>query len=962
MKNFIASSWRRLGAGRPDIGVDESAWLRALRYGLAFALLVWTAPAFLQESWPWASSQDLPALLYDLTCFVALFFFAHIGIRRRLTVAVFALLFTLLYKASKDFDVVRVIFAAVVPLGVTFVYEAIRQNLPLARQLLATRERLPEEMKRTLKVWRFMLVIILAGILFNWFLGTWAQSFVYSATPIDEYCNIDGRAGDPIPCEEVDLFLGQEDLEFLPKERALQLRLEDAAVASLAGSISEIYKAEEPDLSTEEGVRRWLEATEHTFSMTDAFKDFAFGNTELVQLYARRDALRAEISRINSANAGLVRHPVAARFFGRAWGARLPPPESTLRQTQELVDIESRVQQVRRASGISWVEEGRTIDKIASNRLAALPAASAERLYEAIKDAKNHDDRRALAVAYFAGARAPLLRTAEPLLVEIEGLWPDEAIRTENQKRALAEVYIRIRSKYCSLERESTLYYDEPPEYEDRDGKSVMVYEGKPAKVNEGTFACPFALSENVSTSPVIDQTPQTKRHVSRSCRSFPLNPIECTLEMFRKRSEGELILVPVGIRDSADRSLVAWRMEQERRIHLRLMAGVIEIRAASDKSAAAAKAAADLIPHTIHLGREVCHGYLRTPGRCISNKIKHNTENGYAKQRAKAGRKYDQSVDKTQATTEAEALIAASQASHEAVAGVRQLEDWGHTTVKWVLDGSRLLAYLGWLSLAFAIFKSVLVAASIVLFDMRGIADASMYARPGPVGDIKIEKGITLPVFTGKMITKKAMTNQHGDYSLAIWPLLGILARNMTGTYWGLNNAESFESKLLSVSLDHDQHMIHWTMKPGEEVVFAWKHFFGVSDNIEIRSEVSLRLSTLPLGRVVFYVAKCKTGEVGHLLLHTKGRPSSNSFEVPEAKRTGLTELSRLVAWNYHTAFELSSQRNGLAMWWNGTSIKLPETTSNGSEGKVVIGTAAPGAVPFQNLLQCLKTAFSPF
>ena len=73
--------------------------------------------------------------------------------------------------------------------------------------------------------------------------------------------------------------------------------------------------------------------------------------------------------------------------------------------------------------------------------------------------------------------------------------------------------------------------------------------------------------------------------------------------------------------------------------------------------------------------------------------------------------------------------------------------------------------------------------------------------------------------------------------------------------------------------------------MQPGEEVVFSYKDFYGASENVTLEKEISLRLSTLLLGRWVWHFARCHQGE-GILLLkaHVQHVDEQRVSAVPRA------------------------------------------------------------------------------
>jgi uncharacterized protein (AIM24 family) len=129
---------------------------------------------------------------------------------------------------------------------------------------------------------------------------------------------------------------------------------------------------------------------------------------------------------------------------------------------------------------------------------------------------------------------------------------------------------------------------------------------------------------------------------------------------------------------------------------------------------------------------------------------------------------------------------------------------------------------------------------------------------------------------------------------------------------------------------------IVEWKLQPGEEVVFGYREFFGASDNVRLRSEISLRLSTLLLGRLVFRTARCDDGE-GRLLLR------AHVEEIdPEHIRAFPPE--RLLAWHRHVRFSIHSARTPWKTLLNGYTL-VRRDRPGGPDGQVVVSSEDAGS-----------------
>ena len=131
-------------------------------------------------------------------------------------------------------------------------------------------------------------------------------------------------------------------------------------------------------------------------------------------------------------------------------------------------------------------------------------------------------------------------------------------------------------------------------------------------------------------------------------------------------------------------------------------------------------------------------------------------------------------------------------------------------------------------------------------------------------------------------------------------------------------------------------QSIAEWAMQPGEEVVFRYRDFFGASENVRLATEISLRLSTLLLGRVLFRVARCEGGE-GRLLL--KADVEANLQDDLRA-----VPPERMLAWNRHARFSIHSGRTARAVLLNGYTL-LRRNPAAGPPGRILVSSEDTGS-----------------
>ncbi|GAA4272309.1 AIM24 family protein [Aquimarina gracilis] len=153
--------------------------------------------------------------------------------------------------------------------------------------------------------------------------------------------------------------------------------------------------------------------------------------------------------------------------------------------------------------------------------------------------------------------------------------------------------------------------------------------------------------------------------------------------------------------------------------------------------------------------------------------------------------------------------------------------------------------------------------------------------------------------------------------FSLPQWKS-AILARIRTRNY-AMNKVQmSSRPEKVHFKAMGSHEFVEWDIKEGEEVVFHFKNFVGMSEGIKISAVVSLRLTSLLFGRVIFTTAKGP----GKLILLTKGEPVIAGESVAESS----IATSRILAWQKNTRFNVESELNFVDVFMSGIYLKKKE------------------------------------
>ncbi len=153
--------------------------------------------------------------------------------------------------------------------------------------------------------------------------------------------------------------------------------------------------------------------------------------------------------------------------------------------------------------------------------------------------------------------------------------------------------------------------------------------------------------------------------------------------------------------------------------------------------------------------------------------------------------------------------------------------------------------------------------------------------------------------------------------FSLPQWKA-AILARVFTRNYAMNKVVMRSRSEAVHFKAMGSHEFVEWDIKEGEEVVFHFKNFVGMSEGIKISAVVSLRLTSLLFGRLIFTTAKGP----GKLILITKGEP----ITAGHANANASIATSRILAWQKNTRFNVESELNLIDVFMSGIYLKKKE------------------------------------
>lgn len=222
---------------------------------------------------------------------------------------------------------------------------------------------------------------------------------------------------------------------------------------------------------------------------------------------------------------------------------------------------------------------------------------------------------------------------------------------------------------------------------------------------------------------------------------------------------------------------------------------------------------------------------------------------------------------------------------------------------------------------LFFLCLRSFLYVFARVAFDGGRLAYVSLREDDAPMkrGTIKLagaEYTIDLtregPVFAARQYQPQGLAPRASLPQ----PSTLLLARILNGA-WVMNYLEAgSDNPKVKFSATQGQEFVVWTLKPDEIVIFNFKHFVAMSGSIKLSSLISLRISSLLFGKIVFATAKGP----GKLVLKSFGKAKVGKTMEEIGASVAPT---RLLAWQKISRFSIESNLSFVDIYLSGFNIR---------------------------------------
>jgi hypothetical protein len=363
------------------------------------------------------------------------------------------------------------------------------------------------------------------------------------------------------------------------------------------------------------------------------------------------------------------------------------------------------------------------------------------------------------------------------------------------------------------------------------------------------------------------------------------------------------------------------------------------------------------VVPRTTGLRRSECA--LLDAGCAILNLVKSALNSAYARKRRETETAFIDLVEEKASDANATGTGILDIADSEIEKSLIDAQSDTATAITRLYKASGLLSLILTLWIVVIGIKSFLYVFSRVIFDKETEihVDLLEHEAEAKEGRVEHQQEITIPGDYPYDIYYKADYQPLGPaprFSIPQWTA-SALSRLRFGA-WSMSKVTMpvASDRGLTFNSIEAEYLVDWHLEDGEEVVFGYRNFVAMNENIELRTVVSLRVATLLMGRIVFHTARCRGGN-GRLILRTRGKPAT-ADQVRQS-----IPASRLIAWNRYARFSVDSHLTRRDIFLNGFNLRRSDAVGDKPQGILIVEADARGGRFMVGTLRFAKNFLLP-
>jgi hypothetical protein len=862
----------------------------------------------------------------------------------------------LLSKYWAPIDAGRLAIYIAVVIFTAIATEAVCQNFPLYTKLQESKQDVPKILLGSLKLWFPMIGFIVLGVWANLKIGEEAEEIVYDTLPVDEHCTIIRDE------KQLKGAKRAEDRELSQAERFYELR------ERLREALQRPPDQPSPEIP--------CSRLGKTLQRSDVRE---IENRELAGRYVRDQFVRAKDRVVKQLENPSLPDPyalilLAQRIQAETWLYVVldpNPPQNwfILGATASLAERKAYgdVQYQQLHTQVPFPPRPPALQQQMEARKEEL-AKQARKQLEEDEDLQNAEIRAALLHSLTANLNQISFNPAQPNpppvllanrpVIDVRDSKAVEAALADLRKAAFAEL---DRLEALASRDVIAFFFGEyrplPSAFIVAFPESLHRKAIERIRNSRAAFASVFGKKPQCTTllSTGILSREELKEYEDTGSVSTDKTQL-VNKKWFDCPDEGDYgsELRRVDLETSIDRSLNFLADDSRSRADVEFQNLMLQAKKQGDEAVSAANKGLTLVRNDIDLGREKCRGGFMPISHCLANAAKVRAEAGYRDGVAKAKAKtLSKSITTTAATVETaeDHLVAQrSQMYLSAAFGKERLNN----EVQKLFDIKYVIAALGWLGLSLAILKSYLYVVATEVFNKNQTLHIDIRpSQSSTYGSYETKDSVSISeTFKPRLCTTRVGINQEQRTNPKQF-FTSIVSRVLNSSYFLNCGSHAKPGHDMHFSAGEKKKIVEWRMKEGEEVIFSYSNFFGVSENVRLGTFVSLHLSTLLLGRYIFHTATCERGD-GLLLLSIAGNSDSTKIHY--------APLEQISAWNSHIQFHVNSDRSRRSVFIDGYIIGPSPSPDGQNAGLIVVNTGKNSKVGLSNFLRFVVTFLRPW
>jgi hypothetical protein len=300
-----------------------------------------------------------------------------------------------------------------------------------------------------------------------------------------------------------------------------------------------------------------------------------------------------------------------------------------------------------------------------------------------------------------------------------------------------------------------------------------------------------------------------------------------------------------------------------------------------------------------------------------LVNGVKSTANSVYVKQRDRAKSRFMADAEEIERSAQERGVTVAETASGELVAVGDDVSRSVVTAVRKTALGLHLLGLTLSIYSAMVLGKTFLVVAARVIYNSRTVPP--LVDRDEHVlGEVKSHGSVV----TVKPGNADSFFVRRGAIGLNVVERIrlpqwhhSVLSRLWNGCYFLCYIDGPGQIEACDFRVDAPGELVVWDLKEGEEVIFSFGDFVGMTSSIRLRKYVSLRLGSIVLGRVIYH---CARGP-GKIILRT----GSTAIVGGKSADEGALHSGGLVGWSVDNEFFVKSSLTRVDVFFSGCNLR---------------------------------------